>query len=375
MIEQLDLQTFKCFENLRLPLRPLTLLSGTNASGKSSILQCLALLCQTMADDEWSSHLKLNGDLVRLGRLIDVVDRVYGQREFQIGLSDATFTCRWRFTGDPTDMSMLVGDVVVNDEAYVDERLRLLLPDSMPMSGFGDRLRGLTYISAERLPPQEIYRLEDPQFVSNVGPVGEHAVGSLYLNADESVMDELLMQGAPPTLLRQTQSRMRSFFPNCGLDVQPIQQANAVTLGLRNSVDTDFHRPVNVGFGLTQVLPIIVASLAATQDDLILVENPEVHLHPSGQAQIGGFVAEVAAAGVQVIAETHSDHVLNGVRRAVRDNVLNADDVAIHFFTPRQAGTAQVVTPTIEQDGNIDHWPDGFFDQYDRDMNYFAGWA
>ena len=94
---------------------------------------------------------------------------------------------------------------------------------------------------------------------------------------------------------------------------------------------------------------------------------------------MGEFLAQVAAAGVQVILETHSDHVLNGVRRAVKNNALSPDDAVLHFFRPRQDaerdGVAQVESPTLHANGNIDSWPDGFFDQFDKDMNYFAGWV
>ena len=93
---------------------------------------------------------------------------------------------------------------------------------------------------------------------------------------------------------------------------------------------------------------------------------------------MGGFLAEVAAAGVQVMLETHSDHVLNGIRRAVRNNILPSADVALHYFRPRhdaeQRGAAQVQSPYLDREGNIDDWPDGFFDQFDKDMNEFAGW-
>ena len=146
-------------------------------------------------------------------------------------------------------------------------------------------------------------------------------------------------------------------------------------LEISNSGATGFHRPKNVGFGLTQVLPIIVAALAAQQGDLLLIENPEVHLHPAGQALMGEFLAEVANGGVQVFVESHSDHVLNGIRRAVKKNILSADRVSLHFFSPRGSETAQVISPTIGSDGTIDHWPSGFFDQFDKDMNYFAGWG
>ena len=130
---------------------------------------------------------------------------------------------------------------------------------------------------------------------------------------------------------------------------------------------------------MTQVLPVVVAALSASKDDLLLIENPEVHLHPAGQAVMGAFLAKVAVAGVQVILETHSDHVLNGIRRAVKDGVLLPEDVALHFFRLRREeesdGAAQVQTPILDRDGNVDTWPEGFFDQFDKDMDYFADWC
>jgi predicted ATPase len=147
------------------------------------------------------------------------------------------------------------------------------------------------------------------------------------------------------------------------------------TLGLRTSAAGEFHRPVHVGFGLTQVLPIIVAALTRKQQDLLLIENPEVHLHPAGQARMGRFLSQVAAAGVQVMIETHSDHVLNGIRRSVKDHIIGTDKVLIHFFRDRDQEGDQVVSPVVDQAGNLDAWPGGFFDQFDKDMNYFAGWG
>ena len=100
-----------------------------------------------------------------------------------------------------------------------------------------------------------------------------------------------------------------------------------------------------------------------------------MHLHPAGQALMGQFLSEVASAGVQVVVETHSDHVLNGVRRAVRAEKLDSQLVAIHFFRQRAAEEAQVVSPTLDRRGNLDSWPGGFFDQFDKDMNHFADWG
>lgn len=386
MITRLDLQLFKCFELLHLPLAPLTLLSGGNASGKSSVLQALVLLHQTMRWHEWSQRLMLNGEAIRLGTVADVVDKVHGRSSFEVGLVDGTFAYEWCFLGDRSDMSMTVERVAIDGKLMerqgIDGRqepyeLRFLLPPAAhagPTIAFTKRLRDLTYITAERLGPREVYDLEDRQTAPVVGPIGEHAVSMLHLGRDERVLPHLALEGVPPTRLRQVEARMGTIFPGCALVVQQVPQANAVTLGLRTSDDTDFHRPIHVGFGLTQVFPIVVAALSANETDILLIENPEVHLHPAGQAQMGQFLADVARAGVQVIVETHSDHILNGIRRAVKAGRLPPENVALHFFKPRSAEVAQVETPVLDRFGNIDSWPDGFFDQFDKDMNYFAGW-
>jgi predicted ATPase len=395
MLNRIDLHNFKCFDLLKLPLNNITLLAGANASGKSSVLQSLVLLHQTMREHEWSKRLLLNGEAIKLGTVGDIVDKVNGRRTVELGLFDDGLNYHWSFSGERSEMSMQVDYVTVGKSTVKQPKLlQYLLPFSqeekaaieigtehnrkmseLPSSlgTLAKRLCRLTYITAERMGPREFYSIDEIENV--VGPAGEHAVSVLHLGRDERVLEELIIEGVPPTRLRQVEARMRQFFPGCGLVVQQVPQANAVTLGLRTSEDTDFHRPIHIGFGFTQILPIIVAALSAKKGDLLLIENPEVHLHPGGQAFMGQFLAKVASSGIQVIVETHSDHVLNGIRRSVKDEQLQSEQISIHFFRPRSKDTPQVISPQLDKLGNIDTWPDGFFDQFDKDMNYFAGWG
>ena len=394
MFQRVDLLHFKCFELLRLPLRPLTLLSGLNASGKSSVMQAFALFHQTIREHEWSPALRLNGGAVRLGTAGEVIDHVSGGRGCGIGLRDEDTEYQWEFTAQRSDTSMDVTKIAIDERQFVDAdgepmRLHQLLPAeaASPGSKAPDivhsdlvmRLEELSYLTAERTGPRDIYPLEGREHLGVIGTKGEHAVSLLYSRGDDPVVDALALPGTPKTALRQVEARLATFFPGCELEVSPIPRANSLTLGVRTSHQTDFHRPGHTGFGITQVLPIVVASLLAKPGGLLLIENPEVHLHPAGQARMGEFLAEVAAAGVQVALETHSDHVLNGARRAVRRGVLKGSETALHFFRCREDverdGGSTVQTPELADDGSIDHWPDGFFDQFDKDMNYFAGWS
>ena len=380
MLTRLDLRFFKCFERLQLPLAPLTLLTGLNASGKSSALQALVLLHQTMREHEWTTRLVLNGSGARLGTMPNVVDEVFGRSSFEIALTDNEDTCGWTFEGGRRDMSMAVKRVAVNGQTFEDPKsLRYLFPpheeSATNLASLARKLRDLTYITAERVGPQEAYALEDPHFAKVVGPRGENAVSVLHSGLDKPVLAALALPAAPASRFRQVEQRMRTLFPGCSLELQQVPRSNVVTLGLRTSDDTGFHLPAHTGYGLTQCLPIVVAALSAIKGDILLVENPEIHLHPAGQALMGQFMADVARAGMQVLVETHSDHVLSGIRRKVKTGHLAADQVAIHFFRPRSEDQPQVVSPTIDDSGNIDFWPEGFFDQFDKDASYFAGWG
>ncbi len=393
MLTQIDLQHFKCFELLKLPLAPLTLLAGANASGKSTVLQALGLLHQTVKDSLFANRLLLNGSVLRLGRAGDVIDQVHGRRSCSITLIDSILRPSdtspgdsnskgqekellhsWTFEGEPADRSLKLTSVHFEDEVRsVTLDGELVIPNEMGGT-LPARLAELSYLTAERLGPRDFYPLQDSEEDLAVGPVGENAAAILEARRSSKVSPSLVLEDAPPTCLPQVQARMASFFPGCVLDVQQVTAAGVLTLGIRTSDDTGFHRPVHTGFGLTQVLPVVVAALSAGQDAVLLIENPEVHLHPAGQAQMGGFLAEVAAAGVQVLVESHSDHVLNGIRRAVKDGVLEPEATTLHFFSPLSAEVPQVQTPVLDAEGAVDFWPRGFFDQFDRDLNALAGW-
>jgi predicted ATPase len=391
VIRQLDLRHFKCFERLKLPLRPLTVLSGTNAAGKSTVVQPLVLLHQTMLDHEWSRRLALNGRAARLGTVSDVVDRVHGRGGFDVEMEHSEGTrIVWRFGGERSDMSMHIDRVVVDweegglhaDGGDLGVRFRYLLPDGDIPAGarqLTDQLRSLIYLGAERIGPRDTYPLRDTALTGEVGPTGERIPGFLYAGADERVLPDLALQGIPGTRRRQVEGHMRRFFPGCRVEVEKVPGASAVMLRLGTSAATELHTPHHTGFGLTQVLAIVVVALSLAEGGLLIVENPEVHLHPGGQALMGGFLSQVAAAGVQVIIETHSDHVLNGVRRAVKTDLLSSEAVSLHFFRPRgtdgREGAAQVESPVMDEDGRLDSWPDGFFDQFEKDSSFFAGWA
>jgi predicted ATPase len=129
-------------------------------------------------------------------------------------------------------------------------------------------------------------------------------------------------------------------------------------------------KPENVGFGLTFVLPVLVAVLRANPGDMIIIENPEAHLHPGGQSVLGRLCSIAAANGVQLFIETHSDHFLNGIRVAVKEGIISNREVKLFYLERSESSVheALVVSPEIDEQGRIDVWPRGFFDESDQQL-------
>lgn len=402
MLQRIRLEHFKCFEKLKLPLAPLTLLTGLNASGKSTIIQALALLHQTLIESPDSPGLVLNGEIVTLGSADELVDKVTGRDTFRIGLEHDDVHATWHMRVENGNMiapfvalewqHSTQGAGRISAEALDVTHTPLTVMGTAhvanPLNPLLAILRTLTYISADRVGPRETYPTSSSAQQSGVGARGEYT--PWFINQYEDLEIPIAMRSPAATipLKRQVEAWLGAFFPGSSLEVQRIDQTNLLVMRLRTNNATNFHRPTNVGYGLSHVLPVITACLGAiglAQRDnqiapLVMVENPELHLHPAGQSAMGVFLARAAAAGAQVIVETHSDHILNGIRRAVKGidgaPILSPDQVAIHFFQSRDdsGDRPQVISPVIDSQGNLDVWPSDFFDQYDRDLSSLIGW-
>ena len=129
----------------------------------------------------------------------------------------------------------------------------------------------------------------------------------------------------------------------------------------------DNHRSANVGYGLSYSLPVIVALLTATleTESIVLIENPEAHLHPQGQAEMARLICLCVEAGAQVVVETHSDHLFDGVRIYARESENHfASKVATFWCQLDDNRNTQVDSCQIQENGRLDHWPEHMFDQF-----------
>jgi predicted ATPase len=234
---------------------------------------------------------------------------------------------------------------------------------------------GFQYLRADRINPAVTFPRSYEMSVRRgfLGTRGEYAVDYLLHHQDEVVEAEAVRYpGAPPRLLAQAEAWMGEICPGVRIQPAAIEQTDLARLSFQftqpGELVSDPRRPTNVGFGLTYVLPVIIACLTASPGAMLLLENPEAHIHPQGQSAMARLTCAAAAAGAQVVVETHSDHILNGVRLAVKRGLLSAEDVMLQFFR-REAGGIEIISPGIGPDGMLSQWPEGFFDEWDRSLD------
>jgi len=375
MLTSLTLRNFKCFDSQDFPLSIVTLLTGQNGMGKSSLIQALLLLRQSHKAGSLRNGLLLDGEYVELGTGADVLyDGAHGPGADQITF-ELTFAegSAMSFSFDALPRSNVLPLVTSSTEAGDVSSLLGSLDGSAPRTA----LPGFQYLAAERMGPRAVhpYSVHRVEHRGELGADGAHVVA--FLDEHHSHRVHLQMQhpeAASDSLRDQVAAWLAEVSPGIRLNTQAFRALSRSSLEISftsGKATSRQMRPTGVGFGVSYALPVIVALLAGLKGDLILLENPDAHLHPRGQAAMGTLVALAGASGVQVICESHSDHFLNGLRIAVKQRKLDAGQLGIFYFSRTNDGERirhSVAAPVVDNDGRISAWPDGFFDQFDRAM-------
>lgn len=379
MISTIRIERFKCFEDVVIDFGKISLLAGSNGAGKSTVIQSILLLRQAyLSGNLEGDRLQLNGDLINIGTAKDAL--FGGSQEDSISFtiyfsqySDEEY--RYEFYYDKENpYQHFMNRVLHNLPLHLSKRIKTIEPLFTPSVGpFAPRF---SYLMAERLGPRLTYPMSSlPDNEAHVGIQGEFTAYCLAKFGNDPIINKGMAlkndeEKMNITLSQQTQLWMRQIMPGLAFNVEPITKADMVRLELKIYGErTDYLRPTNMGFGISYSLPIVVAGLMAEPGTMLIVENPEAHLHPSAQSNIAQFLSRVANNNVQVIIETHSDHVLNGLRLAVKNKIIDDEHVnLLYFLHNEKLGRNTVEKPEIAKDGGIDHWPEGFFDQFEKDL-------
>lgn len=397
MINHILLRNFKCHRKLDLDLKNLTLMSGYNAGGKTSSIQGVALIAQALRTAPRSRNITLNGPLTRLGKIGDVItEGSEKDSRLIIGVGADGASLKWNIV--PVDEQDETHSAVIAEVEFESEKKKIsskinsktnlldLLPSNIhnkESKSIIDKLARLSIITSLREPNQEIFATPDigSPLPGHVGTRGEFAPWWLSRRAYEDVPEgRMCASDSSPVTRRQVNAWGAELFPGFEADCAELSKTGLIQLHFRTQITDNFRRPANVGYGLTYAFPILVACLTAEVGQTIFIDTPEAHLHPRAQSKMGRFLSVMAASGVQIIVETHSDHVLNGIRVAVKDGVIASASVGVNFFSQHterdgidDALTSSNSTPIvlqaeIDKKGRLSSWPLGFFDQIENDL-------
>lgn len=348
-MEKLDIRIkgFKCFADNTFELNKMTLLTGANASGKSSVVQALLLL-----KDASEGNVSLS--------LLSLDDPRYA---FDFGSADSLINNELR--GDEVTIA-LSDDIVMGFSGGNQEQSRKLLVGVDGLEGLKAVFsKGLTYLTAER---------QGPRYEYDRRTTNEDGCGCRGENTGNVMADKWNARVGGRRLLEEKETEeffnialddwVGYIFPGVTVRVQP-RGAQSYQILIREShhnIQTD---STNVGFGISYALPILVGALLAEDKSWLLVENPEAHIHAKAQSNMGYFLGMMAAAGLRVVVETHSEHVVNGIRRAaIVSGRLKPEEVNIYFFK----GKSECELITMDEYGNLSDFPVDFFDQSRQDM-------
>lgn len=367
MIKSIKLHNFKCYKDQELELAPLTVFCGNNSVGKSTAIQALTLLFQS----RFSESVALNGELIRLG-YYDDVHNCYVDKDESISIDlkaygkNMSWICHDR-RNDGSDF--LAWDSTSNN-----------------LSCLQGLLDSFQYLQAERLGPRDNYNNEQSKWHKHwLGSQGQNTAEVLsQIKHNQRFGKYEIVDGEGTFVVNKSDPRkhsdskdiqvfnsilawMQEISPGFTFDSKNERIANVSYNIFQNSSGKDF-RPTNMGFGLSYSLSVVTALINAPVGSVVIVENPEAHLHPKGQSYLGRLIQKTAEAGVQVIIETHSDHLLNGIRVAARLSETYKESTAKVFFVSAGDEQSSVEALPIDSRGEIPYWPDGFFDQQALDV-------
>lgn len=382
MINQVKIQNFKSHKETTLILRNLTVLCGGNGVGKSSLMQILLLLREAYIKDRSFDILDLKSNPVKIGSVNDALYEFNNNSDDSISVKIDTDKGKYDFLYS-----------VDSEDAKVKSFMPIKGKAKIPLKIADESLfnTNFQYISSARMGPQTQYERDDKvvdvhKQISVVEGKAEYFVHFLDRYRNQEILKPLKYDNSNFTdLFSQVIAWEKAISEGVNIEIQDLGKLGFV---LKYNFDTHASttrktqnfEATNVGFGLSYVMPILVAILSSQKDALLFIENPEAHLHPNGIAKLTELICKAAQAGIQIVIETHSDHVINGIlvqcKKFEENKTFGIDKQNIslfHFERDESQHCTIAHSIKIEEDGTIRYAPKGFFDQFTIDRKYLMG--
>ncbi len=356
------IENFKCYYKADIPVNYLTVLAGANGNGKSTAIQALLMMRNTYDQiTEKDVDIEINGPYcLSLGTTLDIIP-VDAERDSSMVLSFSNSIDSASYVYPLSDEHAELSLKLIEERYFGNKEVLPLFK------------KEFYYLNAERIGPRISQVIKVHKF-PNVGWQGEHCAQILsekssvrLFSVDE---DRACDIEKSLDLLTQSQLWMQKLFPGIVInsDINPKSLTAQISFS-HNYTSGASVLSTNVGFGVSYVLPLIVTGLIAEKGTMMIVENPEAHLHPSAQTCIAEYLAKVAQAGVYVIVETHSDHFINGIQLAVAEKRLEQGKVIINFVNQNsETHRPEIKSITLSEKAELSEWPDGFFNQTQKNF-------
>ncbi|MCK8486685.1 DUF3696 domain-containing protein [Paenibacillus sp. MBLB2552] len=347
MINSIEVKNYKCFRENNIELKNASILLGINSGGKSSLIQSILLFdlaLDTLKEESVQSiDLVTNKYGIELHSYDELINRDSYDNFFSISFNNNVVA-----TYKPSsDLNVL--DVSFNKPS-IDIKLDIIYLGSNRYISTKQKSGTLRNIVLGDQNEYLGYIIEKGRHANNIPVYTERN----YWNKKDTSLLEI-----------QINDWLDFIFPgnkvtsaNTGKDNKYLLLFDD-ELGLHHS---------NIGFGISFVLPIIVAGLIAKKGSVLIIENPELHLHPKAQSNIALFLSVIASSGVQVIIETHSEHIVNGFRKGVleKENPFTYSDLQLIYFNNNSESIVENII--LNEKVEINNWPEGFMDQEEKDL-------
>lgn len=414
-INKISVSGYKSLYKLTtIEVTPLTVLAGANSSGKSSIMQPLLLLKQTLEASYDPGPLLLNGPNLRFTSAEQLLTQGKGwqktnQIEISIGFQNSNPLLPHELavsfkkeaqkflkiqsmkffrkdtvldlypTMEQEELKELFGTLEFSNTEWIIKRERCFLKPFIQWDEHGQKNRMSSPlskgVSTQDLENYILHMIHLPGLRGNPErnyPVTamedafpgtfEHYVASMIFHWQTKDPEKLnqLNQDLKDMGLTQTVSAHRLNDTQVELRVGRLIESDNHKKNIKNK--NDLVSIADVGFGVSQTLPVLVALLVAQPGQLVYLEQPEIHLHPRAQVALAKILANAANRGVRVVVETHSNLLLLGIQTLIAQDTLAKDKVTLHWFTRNKRGDTTVSIARPDNTGAFGDWPEDFAD-------------
>jgi predicted ATPase len=354
MVRQISFKNFKVFKNLQtLRLAPITVLIGKNNTGKSAVLRLPTMLASALKGEPLNWINKIGDDRensIELGS--DFKDLVYNKLEagiIELGVFNENTSIEIAFNKEYGILDYkLNGENIDSNSSF-----KGLLIQGKP---FGNLSLNIDYLGAIRVEPESSYTFSNDNY-DKIGIRGQNAYSILVQDLKSK-----------KTLINKVSGWYKKNFENWKLEI--LESVTRTETKYEIAISNSKIEAINIkqtGQGIHQVLPLIVRSYM-TEDapTLIIIEEPETHLHPAAHALLAQRFAEsyLVDTNKQYLIETHSQNFILRLRRMVAEGTLKPEDIAIYYVDFDEGKNESSLTEIdVDNNGDVEWWPSGIFNE------------